>query len=55
MLLVVRGFGWGVDRVVALLALQTRRHVLGILGSLGSLGSPSLDILVMLLWFDRGP
>src|SRR5258708_5703793 len=47
-----RDFGWGVGRVVVLLSLRMRRHVLGILGSFGSLFP---DILVVPLWFDRGP
>src|SRR5258707_6546641 len=50
--LVVRDFGWGVDRVVDLLVPQMWRRVLGILGRLDS---PFLDILVAASCFNRGP
>ena len=52
MLLLVRDFGWGVDRVVVPLFLQMRRHVLDTPGRFGSLFP---GILVALLWFDQGP
>src|SRR5260370_5463894 len=52
MLLLVRGFSWGVGMVAVLLFLQMRRRVLDTLGRLDSL---FLDILVVPLWFDRGP
>ena|SRR5258708_6806060 len=52
MLLLVRGFGWEVDRVVDLLVLQMRRRVLGTPGRLDSL---FLNTLVMAFCFDRGP
>src|SRR5258708_13616099 len=51
-LLLVQGFGWGVDRVVGLLILQMQQRVPGILGRLDS---PFPGILVVLLWSDRGP
>src|SRR5258707_5867774 len=52
MLLVVRGFGWGVGMVAVLLFLQMWRRVLDTVSRLDSL---FLDILVMPPWFDRGP
>ena len=52
MLLLVRGFGWGVGRVAVLLFLQMRQHVPDILDRLESL---SLGTLVMLPWFGRDP
>ena len=50
--LLVRDFGWEVNRVVDLLVLQMRRHIPGILGRLDS---PFLDTLVAASCFDRGP
>ena len=48
----VQGFSWGVSRVVGLLFLQMRRCILG---SFDRPGSPFLGILVVPLWFGRGP
>src|SRR5258708_25431965 len=52
MLTLVLDFDWGVGKAVALLFLRTRQHIPGIPGRPDSL---FLDILVVALWFDRGP
>ena len=48
----MRGFGFGVGRVAALLSLRMRRRVID---SPGRPDSPFLGTLVASLWFDRGP
>src|SRR5260370_24502674 len=52
MLHLVRDFDWGGGKAVDLLFLRMRQHVPGIPGRPDSL---FLDILVVALWFDRGP
>src|SRR5258708_5277859 len=52
MLLLVRGFGWGVSKAAVLLFLRMQRRVPD---TLGRLDSPSLDTLVKWPWFDQGP